>query len=147
MNAYVIVPQPRTTVDDLARQVITGWNRDDLPEGHTQLTSDAGQHGFQTVTDIPGAMSDALPKIVGQCRIVMLYDEFESSGGSRGRVSCVRFAAGRIMSVQYGGGKCQLVFQPGVMTTRSAILTDESDAEAASERIANSYVYKLRLTQ
>lgn len=147
VNAYVIVPQPRTAIDDLARQVITGWNYDDLPEGHTRLTADAGRHSFHTVTDIPGAVSDALPNILGQCRIVMLYDEFESTGGNRGRVSCVRFAAGRLMSLRYGRGKCEFVFQPGVMTTRSAILADESDTDASPERLANAYVFKLRLTQ
>jgi len=146
-NAHLIVPQPKTTLLTLARQVTTEWNPSDLPKGNTQLRIDTGLRDFQTVQGMPGIVSNELPGLIGQCRIVVLYDEFTSSGVSGGRIRCTQFAAGRILSISYHDGTCEIVFQPGVLTTRTAILADESKARMASEQLANRYVYQLRLTQ
>jgi len=146
-NAHLIVPQPQTTFVKLARQVAVGWNQDDLPKGRTQLRIDTGRRKFQTVKGMPGIVSDELPNLIGQCRIVVLYDEFTSSAHSGGTIRCTQFAAGRILSITYRNGTCEIVFQPGVLTTRSAILADETKTRIAPEKLANRYVYKLRLTQ
>ncbi len=145
-NAHVIVPQPQTTLKRLARQIATGWNLDDLPDGRTQLRIDGGLRDFQTVNGMPGSVSGELPDLIGQCRIVLLYDEFTSAGHSGGRIRCTQFAAGRILNITHDSGTCEIVFQPGVLTTRSAILADDTKTKLPPEQLANRYVYKLRLT-
>lgn len=146
INACVIVPQSRTTIPDLTRQFATGWNRDDLPEDDAQLRLDTGTRDFDTVTDVPGVITSELHGLVGQCRIVMLY-KGDEGGDIKKRVSCQRFVAGRVMAILSRSGDCDIVFQPGVMTTRSAILADEADTEVPPEQLANAYIYKLRITQ
>ena len=146
-NAHVIVPKPQTSLAKLARQMATGWNQDDLPGGRTQLRIDAGLRDFQTVNGVPGNVSGELPGIIGQCRIVLLYDELTPSDYSGGRIRCTQFAAGRILNVTYQNGTCEIVFQPGVLTTRTAILADDRETRISPEQLANRYVYKLQLTQ
>lgn len=147
INAHLIIPLPTTTIKRFARQVRTGWNHDDLPRDKTQLRIDRGQCEFDTTQGLAGNVADALREVIGQCRIVLLYDEYEPSGPSGGVVRCSRFAAGRILSLRDREDAYEIVFQPGVLTTRSAILVDETTSRISPEKLANPYVYKLRLTQ
>ncbi len=99
---------------------------------------------FRTTT-----ASSELRKIIGQCRIVFLYDRFESrSRSAAGRLQCVGAVAGRILSVEVlKHGQTEIVFQPGVLTTRTALLAVDTITQQPWEQLANRYIYKLQLTQ
>ena len=100
-------------------------------------------------------MGEALRNVIGQPRACLLYDRADADANAQvAHVRCVRFVAGRVMSVrEVSDTVVELVFQPAVMTSRSAVTASEisgsvgsATADPLSHVPNNSYLYKLRLT-
>ena len=88
-------------------------------------------------------MGPVLADIIGSCRICFVY----SGDASDGSVECVGLVAGRVLDIQWQAGGIEVVFQPGVLTTRTALLLDESAPDDGDPRFGNPYIYKLRLSR
>lgn len=131
----------------LGEQIRTGFTADHLRDFGGRLRLDDGPLALEGAPRITGAVLDALRSIGGEPRICLLYESAEGgTSWARGRVWCVRLAAGRVMAVSAGeDGAVQIVFQPTFVTTRSAILRE--DLAAGSTVAPDIYVYKLHLTQ
>ena len=130
--------------DAIARQIDSGISADDLkmaPDG--TLRFDGQPLNFGSYDDIPRSLRGPMRQQIGRCRMVMLY---APSGQSR--VSCRRLVGGRIMAVKSTpDGGCHIVFQPGTLTTRTAVLADGTYSSDVRDQFANPYIYKLQLTR
>jgi hypothetical protein len=102
--------------------------------------------GALTMAGLRGVEShllvEAFRKVVGQSRVVFLYESADASSGSAAsQLTVTSFVAGRVMSVRaISESECELVFQPAVLATRSAVVGETHDGEP------NPYVANLRLT-
>lgn len=133
----------------LAKQIARGWAAEDLADWRGELRFDRGPVPLTSSAAVIGEPVDALRQTVGQCRIGLLYQNHRPSGTTGlGRLDCVGVIAGRIMDVRIGQKRaCEIIFQPGVLTTPTALLTDDAPDSAASKSGRNPYIYKLHLTQ
>lgn len=145
-NAFVLALTGGLTEDSLRRQICEGWSVDDLqPLGGELLFG----HGPLSLAGLRGVdcnvLSGALRKVVGQPRAVFLYDrEIGDSRASVASLQISKMVAGRVMSVhELSDCECEIVFQPAVMATRSAV-TSSDKSEYGCEK--NKYVANLRLT-
>ncbi len=146
-NAYAFVLNPRASTADIARQFRNGWTAEDLPSGVDVLRTDRGPLTMTTLDSLGGAMADALCDAVGQQRIVFLFDKVTTGHGAD-QVACVSVVAGRVMSCNPSSREgCEIVFQPTVLTTRTAVLARETVTQGPPDQFANRYTYKLQLTQ
>lgn len=136
--------------DRLLRQIERGWTADDLETTQGELRFDGRPIDLHCTAVIPTAVQSQLAATTGQKRICLLYTQHQATGrlGS-GRIRCTGMVAGRVMAVSArAGGACRIVFQPGVLTTRTAILADRQPTTSGDRRtLANPYIYKLHLTQ
>lgn len=155
-NVFVVVPTSDWETATLQRQIREGWSRDDLesfngeliPQQHAQPWT--GMRGVDATT-----LTVALRSVVGQKRVCLLYDQVEDSGrGPTAQLRVSGLIAGRVMSVrELSHDECELIFQPTVLATRSAVLAAEAgDSTSAlphtdsQRRAENKYLFKLRLT-
>lgn len=158
-NVHLFDVKGTTTTDELLQHVRSGWTDLDLPKRLPELRFDQGPHQLETVSGINGPVPRVLRDSIGQCRILFLYDKFLATGRSgAGRLQVTEAVAGRILSVEVlEDDGCELIIQPGVMTTRTAILASQDDdlktnsrtnrdAEGRPEQVANRYIYKLQIT-
>lgn len=158
-NVHLFVLNSSATIEQLVSHVLNGWNEQDMPSHLTELRFDQGPHEFKTVNGINGPTPSAIEQLLGECRILFLYDEFSPEGRSgAGRIQVTRAVAGRILSIkEIEDDISELIIQPGVMTTRTAQLAPESsdstasrtqrlDTEESREKLANRYIYKLQIT-
>lgn len=146
-NVYAFALNRRASTADIARQFHSGWTAGDLPSGTEVLRIDRGPHVFPALNTLGGAITDALRAVTGQQRIVLLFDGV-SVGRGTARVNCVSAVAGRVMSVDTAAGNgCRIVFQPTVLTTRTAVLSRETVTQGPPDRFVNTYICKLQLTQ
>ena len=106
----------------LRRQIVEGVTRDDLEFHGGELSLNArgelhlsGDPGLKA-----GAIQPALQKIVGQTRIVPLYNSVSGSG-NRAQFTIVGFAGGRILDVKLTGSTRYLRMQSAPMITRGGI--------------------------
>ena len=144
------------------RQILSGLTKQDLKHYHGELVFNSGPIQVNCSPQIEDNEQDAFQQMTGQCRICFLYDKVESSSRSyTGFANCTNMVAGRIMSIKrLENQTCEIILQPGVMTTRTAILVDAKTAETESKSTQNSkttthnkqqrknkYIYKLYLTQ
>lgn len=134
--------------DGLRSQIETGWTTDDLAsfdgilnfaESSPMLTCDAA---------LAGDVASLLRPTIGQPRIVLLYSKHTPEGTKGfGTVRAVEPAAGRVMDVRTNDdGTTRITFQPTVMTTRTAVLSNEIQSDEVRLLSPNKYVYKLQLT-
>ena len=146
-NAYSFVLNQRTSTADIARQFHSGWTADDFPAGLDVLRLDRGPLTLTTLDSLGGSVADALRDVVGQQRIAFLFDSVTTGHGAD-QVTCVAAVAGRVMSCNPNSREgCEIVFQPTVLTTRTAVLAHETVTQGPPDRFANRYTYKLQLTQ
>lgn len=158
-NIHLFDVNGSSTVKELVGHVRNGWAESDMPKHLPELRIDQGSHEFETVNGINGPVPKVLEELIGECRILFLYDEFLPTGRSgAGRVQITRAVAGRILTIkELGDDSCELIIQPGVMTTRTARLATKSvrshpgesqdrDSDDATEKLANRYIYKLQIT-
>lgn len=135
----------------LVRQIRDGWTTADFASLDGELRFDAGSVPLKSISLIGREPAAALRSMTGRCRICLLYTGYEAERrGAPGRVRCAGMAAGRVMDVSRSpNGAVRIVFQPGVLTTRTALLAwpDDPAAGDAEAAFRNPYIYKLRLTR
>ncbi|MBL8848678.1 MAG: hypothetical protein JNG89_03300 [Planctomycetaceae bacterium] len=125
----------------LATQVAFGLTYDHLADFDRQLRFDFGSLSIESSGRCEAATNASLAAAIGQTRICFL---FTAGSTQAGRVSVPRIVAARIMSVRIvDGDRTEIIVQPAVVSTRTALLNDDRTADVA----ANPYVYKLQLTQ
>ncbi len=117
---------------------------------HAQLEKRNGElriAGGETIPSIPQVQSrerTALDEHLGAQRIALLYTQ-STPVGKNGyqQTECVEFVAIRILAVNdQPDGRCQIIVQPTVMTTRMAVAENTS----ADHRDGNQYLFRLELT-
>ncbi len=141
-NVHIFSLNMNTLQSDMLRHVQSGWSLQDFPADEPEFRLDRGPMSFPAVPDWSGTMPNELHNLIGQCRIVLLYEAY--SGGD---VTCREAVAGRILNVSVGqDGSCKMVFQPGVLTTRTGVLAQETLVPLTAQVGPNKYVYKLQLT-
>lgn len=132
----------------LAEQIRLGWSAEDLERRDGRFVFTSGPQMFSARPTISKASGAALKEIAGECRGVLLYQSGAPAADKKSlRIQSAGLVAGRVMAVQeLGGGEYQLVFQPGVLASRSAVRpADLGIADAGAS--ANPYIYQLKLTQ
>ena len=123
-------------------------------------------HGSLTLTGLrgvdAGTVGESLRRMIGQPRACLLYDQADVSTNSQvAQLRCIGIVAGRVMSAtEISENVVEIVLQPTVMTSRSAVVASEvsgANSPAASSatetenkepdgQTGNRYLYKLRLT-
>jgi hypothetical protein len=135
--------------DRLARQILGGWRSKDLSEYGGEIDLAGGPWSLTGSDFVEPECVDAFRQMVGQCRICFLYDEYQPMGNAGlATVRCVELVAGRIMSIRIvDDGSCEIVFQPGIVTTRTAVLAAEVSSNPSAQSREHRYIYKLYLSQ
>ena len=139
---------------DVARQFASGWTADDLANLAGELrVSPNNPEKFAASPKLTHDDREALDHLIGEPRICLLYsDARPNSNRSLLQATCVRLVAIRVLTVRdNGNGSCELIAQPCVFATRTALLDDQTPyhtglAGEASTNNANPYIYKLQLT-
>jgi hypothetical protein len=134
--------------DKLIRQVRHGWSAGDLHAHGAELVI-----GSRSL-DVPARACQhqdawrSLDHVIGECRVCLLYVDLEQPRrGKPHRVRCLVPIAGRVLRVDRDGkNRPLIVFQPGVLATRTAVLASEYGL-AEKDVVRNAYLYKLSLTQ
>ena len=134
--------------DKLIRQVRHGWSAGDLHAHGDELVI-----GSRSL-DVPARACQhhdawrSLDHVIGECRVCLLYVDLEQPRrGKPHRVRCLVPIAGRVLHVDRDGkNRPLIVFQPGVLATRTAVLASEYGL-AEKDVVRNAYLYKLSLTQ
>ena len=127
----------------IRRQFENGLSREDLASLGGELSLIQGPIDVWASGDFEGIPTEELKKQVGQRRLFPLYSPAEDS--EAGTVQLTRLVAGRIMDVIESEDGVNVIIQPGVVATRTAVL-DEA-ALLAGETDGNPYLYKISLTQ
>lgn len=123
--------------DRCAEQVLRGLTLDHLVDFGGDVRFDAGPLSVRCDPSIGPDTQDACATIVGQPRICFL---FAADAQQPDTATVPRIVAGRIMSVRLvDGDRLEIVVQPCVVSTRTAMLGDETTP-------LNPYIYKLQLT-
>lgn len=132
----------------LMRQFATGWLPEDLAPwgGELRLEPASAENPTPAYTlpaapDLRTAERDVLERQLGVPRIAWLYSTWQPGRGSAaGRATCVAWVAVRVMAVRdLPDGSAEVVVQPAVLTTRTA-LTDPTAPE-------HRYLCRLTLTR
>lgn len=134
--------------DKLMNQVRRGWSKDDLTRHGGELLWHARP------VDAPARACHhheawrCLDNVIGECRVCLLYFDLEQpKRGQPHKVRCVAPIAGRVMRVDRDDKhRPMIVFQPGVLATRTAVLASECGV-SGKDVVRNAYLYKLSLTQ
>ena len=155
-NAFVVGLRADLTNDELQRQIVAGWSARDLESFGGELMLDQGPLTLTGLRGIDaGTVGESLRQMIGQPRVCLLYDQADMSSNSHvAQLRCVGFVAGRVMLVtELSGNVIEIVLQPTVMTSRSAVVasevsgaTDSPSADDDNDVACNRYLYKLRLT-
>jgi hypothetical protein len=136
----------------VATMIAQGWTKRDLAALPSGLNLASLPISVVATSAIGGPEATALPQMIGQCRICLVYSPIAGSKAftGTGNVAITGLIAGRIMSyVQSPGQAPTIVFQPGVIVTRAAETVAETLtlAEAAqSTLIGNPYIFKMTLS-
>ncbi len=139
---------------DVARQFASGWSAEDLADRDGELrVSPNNAERFPASPTLTHQDREALDKLIGEPRICLLYSDARSDNrSSLLQATCVRLIAIRVLAVQDGSnGSCELVAQPCVFATRTALLDQQTPYHTsligdASTDHTNQYIYKLQLT-
>lgn len=132
----------------LEEQIQLGWSLQDLERRDGRFLMTRGPELFSAKATMSKPAAEALKTIVGECRAVMLYENFtQTDQNGSGTIQSSGLVAGRVMAVQESGGmNYRLVFQPGVLATHSAVLPSDLGMAGVTAQ-ASKYVYQLKLTQ
>lgn len=166
----------------LRRQFVRGWSAEDLAAWGGELrvpgttttgtttTATTGETSLRGLPILEANDQDDLESLLGTPRIALLYSTATLTQDPRVYdVACVRLVAIRVLSVSpQSDGSCQIVVQPTVLATRSALCETTADAVAQDdplEQVATvenqtpnpsqkhrpqrqtSYIYRLELTR
>ena len=145
-NAFVLGLAGDLTTDHLRRHIGEGWSADDLQPLGGELMFDSGSLTLTGLRSVDcNALASPLRTVLGQSRVIFLYDrEVGDANTSAASLHISGMVAGRVMSVrEISSGECEIVLQPSVMATRSAV-TAPSNSDSDTPK--NKYVANLRLT-
>lgn len=136
---------------ELARQIRTGLDVADLVDFGGELRIDQGPYRLECDAQFTDAI-EPLAEMIGRRRIAFLYvDPVTGETDSLGELTVTRLVAIRVMDIRAGeDGSFEIVAQPCVMTTRTALLTDPGapwDGTPEERASANPYIFKLQLTR
>jgi hypothetical protein len=137
------------------KQIADGWQATDLADADGLLPLPARPFSAAADSQFRDGELALLQQRLGECRICLLYVPDRTAAGVEiaGQVRCVGIVAGRVLRIIKAAGHApQIVFQPGVLVTHSALTAtdpeaDRIDPERACRETTNDYVYKLRLTR
>lgn len=144
------------------QQILSGLSNQNLKDFDGELLFDSESMQIGCSPNIEDSEQDAFQKMIGQCRICFLYDKVDATSRSfNGTADCTNMVAGRIMATKrLDNQACEIILQPGVITSRAVILAElkqsETEIDSASkaskekdnkEQRKNKYIYKLYLTQ
>lgn len=161
-NMQILDFESQFNSEAVVRQILSGLSRQDLKQYHGELLFEEQPVQLKCSPNIENDEQDAFKDMLGQCRICFLYDKVNATPKSyNGTADCPNIVAGRIMAVQrLENQACEIILQPGVITSRAVVLADVSppvtDGESASntkpaaddqKQKTNKYIYKLYLTQ
>jgi hypothetical protein len=133
--------------EQIVRQVETGWNVGDLADYGGEFRLDLGSEPIECSALIYDPTVEALRGMIGQKRLVLLYENYSPRSGDLGRLTPTRFVAVRIMAIEHSAdGTPQVIAQPTVVATRTALPPSEALSPEEAEGLANAYVYKISLT-
>lgn len=153
-NVLVLDIGTRWQNKELARQFASGLSIDDLAnlDGELRVTTSHPEK-FAASPELKHNDREALGNLIGEPRICLLYSDARPNGSrSLLQATCVRLVAIRVLAIRDGSdGTCEVVAQPCVFATRTALLDDKTPyhtglANEASTDKANPYIYKLQLT-
>jgi hypothetical protein len=165
MRLFCVHPQLDGMI--IEDQIRFGWSDQHLEHRDGRILLTKGPEYFTSAQSVPAGCLTALKENIGQCRIVMLFqDEWPTANNGWGKIQSAGLVAGRIMAViEQDGQNPQIVFQPGVLATRCAMLASDLDdpgttnanagiasnataPAAATQTVSeNKYLYQLKLTQ
>ena len=153
-NVLVIDIGTGLQAKELARQFASGWSNDDLADlgGELRVTPSHPEK-FAASSELNHDDRGALDNLIGEPRICLLYSDARPNGSSSLlQATCVRLVAIRVLAIRDGNdGSCEVVAQPCVFATRTALLDVQTPyhtglARDASADNTNPYIYKLQLT-
>ena len=132
----------------LEEQIRWGWSPQDLERRDGRFLMTRGPEVFPARATLSQQSAVAFKSIVGECRAVLLYENLtQAEPSSPITIQSSGLVAGRVMAVQESSGMSyQLVFQPGVLATHSAVLPSDLQMAGVTAQ-ASKYVYQLKLTQ
>ncbi len=125
------------------QQMLLGLTREQLETHGGELRLSGGSTAFPSVPQLDGRERTALEEHLGAQRVVLLYSQATPVGkNGYQQAACVEFVAIRLLTVNdLPDGRCQLIVQPTVMTSRMAIA--ETNPSSLDE--GNRYLYRLEL--
>ncbi len=127
----------------LVDQFVDGFNWEHLQEFGSELGFEEGPLSLGAVSDFQGTPIDQLEKQLGQTRIVLLYERGSNpSSNDHETIKATRLVSIRLLSIQQVGDEIELIVQPTIIATRTAVLSDVGDLTQK-----NKYIYRLALTQ
>lgn len=136
----------------LGQQIRAGWTSEQLSNwgGEFRLSALPKSTESVTVSGLPyleSADRDALDAIVGMSRIALLYNSASATEGQTSQqVQCTRMVAIRVLRViDQPDGSCQLIVQPTVLATRTALVDPSLTTDSQTD--TDTYLYRLELTQ
>ncbi len=125
------------------QQILLGLTREQLEKRDGELRLSGGDT-FPSLPQLQSRERTALEDHLGSQRIALLYAQATPVGkNGYQETECVEFVAIRILAVNdQPDGRCQIIIQPTVMTTRMAVAENSS----ADHRDGNPYLFRLELT-
>lgn len=147
-NAVILDIGTGLQTDFLQTQVETGWTTEDLSSFDGILNFAESSPLIKCGAALGSDIASLLRPMIGQPRIILLYNKHTPEGtAGMGTIRAVEPAAGRVMDVQTNpDGTTRIVFQPTVVTTRTAVLSSEINSDEVRVLAPNKYIYKLQLT-
>lgn len=126
-------------------QLREGLGQDHLARFGDELRFGEDSAEFASLARVTGSIVDSLEHLTGVPRIWLLYEDYQPlNDNGLGVCRATMPVAGRIMSVRaLPDDQCELVLQPCVITTRTAVL---AQMKPEPEAEPNAYIYKLHLT-
>ncbi len=140
---------------DVSRQFASGLSVDDLAEIDGELrVSEGGPEKFVASATLRHADRESLDALIGEPRICLLYSAAAPRPNtSLVQATCVRLVAIRVLALRdRSDGACEIVAQPCVLATRTALLNEVTPYHSGSFTTTstdstNRYIYRLQLTQ
>ncbi len=131
------------TEQGVRRQIFDGWSQDELEGFGGQFVIDGAAVPVESASSPTASLWADFERNIGRPRICVLYQIVPRSDRENAEhVLATELVAGRILSIDGDDtGAVRIVFQPTVITTRTAVLSD-----ATNNSVENPYLYKLHLT-
>ncbi len=132
------------TEQGVRRQIYDGWSQQELAGFGGQFVVDGVAVPVESTSSPTASLWGDFGQNIGRPRICVLYQNAPQSDRESGEhVLATELVAGRILSIDGDdAGAVRIVFQPTVITTRTAVLSESTNRNVAM----NPYIYKLHLT-